>query len=77
MMFSHGGDSGRHVPVVQAVLLVTYAQIGKDVVATSNDMNATDSTGKDRAAILFLHSLGDSPQSWASLAEVLFPGLTR
>lgn len=46
-----------------------------DEVITSNDMNYNNSTSpsssKDKAAIIFLHGLGDSPDGWASLAEAL------
>ena len=47
-------------------------------ISSVPDKNATDPTStegdastKEKAAIVFLHGLGDSPDGWASLAEAL------
>ncbi|KAL7530077.1 hypothetical protein ACHAWF_003233 [Thalassiosira exigua] len=55
--------------------IVRYAQVrdvAPDLVEGSNVTNPAGSTeSKDKAAVIFLHGLGDSPDGWASLAEEL------
>lgn len=58
-------SSSRPVPII-------YAQKSEDVISAGEDKNTTDPNhNKDAAAIIFLHGLGDSPDGWASLTEVL------
>lgn len=40
-------------------------------VADNDDPNDGGNSSKEKAAIIFLHGLGDSPDGWASLAEAL------
>jgi len=46
-----------------------------EVIADKNAREAEyevkENPSKDKAAIIFLHGLGDSPDGWASLAEAL------
>lgn len=46
-----------------------------DLISTDDDTNNTDTKGshssKDKAALIWLHGLGDSPDGWSSLAESL------
>lgn len=44
---------------------------GADKNATAGENNAKDIPSKDKAAIIFMHGLGDSPDGWASLATAL------
>mmetsp|Transcript_31924 Transcript_31924/g.77183 ORF Transcript_31924/g.77183 Transcript_31924/m.77183 type:complete len:350 (-) Transcript_31924:489-1538(-) len=44
---------------------------GADKNATTDEIDTASDSPKDKAAIIFLHGLGDSPDGWASLAEAL------
>ena len=46
--------------------------IDDDTTNNIDDINTTsEKSSKDKAAIIFLHGLGDSPDGWSSLAEAL------
>jgi hypothetical protein len=42
-----------------------------DRTATAAEFEVKKNPSKDKAAIIFLHGLGDSPDGWASLVEAL------
>ena len=52
-----------------------YNSKTEEVIADKNAREAEyevkENPSKDKAAIIFLHGLGDSPDGWASLAEAL------
>jgi hypothetical protein len=57
---------------------ILYNTKTDDVILSGADMNSTadandfrKNSSKDKAAIIFLHGLGDSPDGWANLAEAL------
>lgn len=62
--------SPRFVPTFQNAKVDEVIISGVDKNATSND-DGTKSPSNNRAAVIFLHGLGDSPDGWASLAEAL------
>ena len=49
---------------------IVYAQSNDEVTAAVDGKNTTDSS-REKAAVIFLHGLGDSPDGWASLTEAL------
>ena len=54
-------------------LLFQTKMDNKDGASNSNDIltNTNTTSSKDKAAIIFLHGLGDSPDGWSSLTETL------
>ena len=50
---------------------IVYAQQSNDEVTSAVDGKNTTDSSREKAAVIFLHGLGDSPDGWASLTEAL------
>lgn len=53
------------------VLVTIYANTRGDVISADEERSVDASDVEDKAAVIFLHGLGDSPDGWASLADAL------
>ena len=59
------------VPILYNTKTDNVILSGADNNSTADENEVRKNSSKDKAAIIFLHGLGDSPDGWASLAEAL------